>query len=423
MATQKRPKTYDVAVVGGGLSGMAAALALAAAGARPILLDRASLEKGDKAALHKTDKTDPRATALSLSSVAMLTRICGKEIPALSPVSNMHISDGHPAAGIWGDALKLADETSKLAHIVPNDILLAHLRAAVRARDKISFKAGAEVTALDISPSAATLTLSSGNKLTCNLVVAADGRDSTLRRLAGIEIMAHQYGQSSMVCRLSHSLPHKGVAYQLFKKHGPLATLPLGDLENQYESALVWSEKSAYAKALMSLDDAGFKAELAARLDGLLGDITQVTPRLSYPLGVMLAKVYSLDRLVLLGEAAHIIHPLAGQGYNLSLRDAACLADCFFDAKRLGLPVGSAVCLAPYAVRRQGDTALMATTTHGLNTLFASQLGGVKILRQLGLGLAGRLPQLSKLAFKRADDGGASKQDVPRLMRGAAFTG
>ena len=410
---------YDVAVTGGGLSGLAGALALAAAGAEVALL-----EGRDRLAAGAETRQDGRATALSPASLVMLERICGGKLAGVSAVGAMRVSDGHPADSLLADPLCFsvtAEKKEALAYIIMNDDLCGGLIRAAQNHKAINIKTNARVAGMARNTKGAGVTLENGETLSCDLLIAGDGRGSALRDMAGIKITTHDYQQTAMVCVFDHSIAHGGVAHQIFKTGGPLATLPLA---GQKKSALVWPEKKSYAAALLSLEDAGFMAELAGRLDGLLGDVTAVTARQFYPLTALLAHRYTQNHFALLGEAAHIIHPLAGQGYNLTLRDAACLADCFFDAKRLGLVAGSAAALAPYARRQKADGFLMAAATHSLNALFATRLAGVRPMRQVALGVASRVPMVGQLARYVANYGGAcGAKNIPRLLCGAGFDG
>lgn len=423
----KKPDAHDVeiAVVGAGPGGLAAALALAAAGFDVTVLDRAS--GAENPGKQKAPTTpDPRATALSPSSLAMLTRldVIRRMNPAPHPVAAMEIADGHPDIGFLADNLSLhnardvANDVKAVAHIVMNEPLKQALTEAAQAHPHIRLAAPVDVTGVDKSDKTAGLRLeTSAGIMRCHLLVACDGRQSPLRHAMKIRSLDHAYGQRALVTTFRHTRPHDDIARQFFRPAGPLACLPLAG----NTSALVWVEAADYAQALASAPLSHITAELAHRLDGVLGEIELTAPPIHYPLSLMLAESYTAPHFALMGEAAHVIHPLAGQGYNLTLRDAACLAETLYRARHLGLDIGSLPALQPYARQRRADAYAMAATTHGLNKLFSRPSGIASLVRQIGIGLAGRRLGLTGQAVRQADTGLAASGNLPRLLRGEAF--
>lgn len=421
---QPDAQSIDIAVVGAGPGGLAAALALAAAGFDVTVLDRAAGADsigGDQTAA----APDPRATALSPSSLAMLTRldVIRRIKPAPHPVAAMEIADGHPDIGFLADNLSLHDTQDlrgdhAVAHIVMNGPLKRALSEAAQAHPQIRLAEPVDVTGLAESSKTACLQLeTSAGIMPCHLVVACDGRQSPLRHAMKIRSLDHAYAQRALVTTFRHARPHDDIARQFFRPAGPLACLPLAG----NSSALVWVEAADYAAALATAPLSHITGELAYRLQGALGEIELTAPPMHYPLSLMLAETYTAPHFALMGEAAHVIHPLAGQGYNLTLRDAACLAETLYRARHLGLAIGSLPALQPYARQRRADAYAMAAATHGLNKLFSRPSGMLSLVRQIGMGLAGRLPGLTGQAVMQADMGIASSGNVPRLLRGEAF--
>jgi 2-octaprenyl-6-methoxyphenol hydroxylase len=255
------------------------------------------------------------------------------------------------------------------------------------------------------------VTLADGTQASAALVAGCDGRDSQVAWRAGIRRRGGDYGQVSLVCAVAHERPHRGIAHQFFMPEGPLAILPLpGD-----RSSIVWTESAARAAAIGRLDAAGYLAELRPRFGDFLGDIGLEGVRYSYPLGLSLADSLVAERLALAGDAAHGIHPLAGQGLNLGLRDVATLAEVLVLAHRRGQDVGAADVLADYARWRRADIALLAAATDGINRLFSNDNPVLRLGRDLGLGLVDRLPPLRRALIAEA---AGLTGDLPRLLRG-----
>ena len=458
--------SFDVLLVGAGLAGQAAALALAHAGARVGLIGldaaNAASNRASKNPLKKdknpvkapaTDNTakplsgpsfmnDMRVTALSPASVIMLETLTSRN-PASeidwrsSPVTHMQVSDGHPDMGLLAGALALQGDTKDphLAYIVRNQDLLSGMATAIKAAPNITQITGQQVVDM-AAPSAQQapigVVLADGQSYGAQLVVGADGRRSFVRQFMGIETLTHDYQTTALVTTITHSAPHHQKAFQLFRPQGPLASLPLADKQmpdmqqgkrksqkSLHSSSLVWPEQTEQAQALMALDPDELKAEINDRFDGLLGEITSIEPPASFPLNLMVAQDYIGERCVLLGEAAHIIHPLAGQGFNLTLRDAAMLADCWFDARRLGLDPGMQTALAPYQALRRRDALAMSALTHSLARLFGRSGWLVPSIRKLGLSVTQGFAPAQRLARQFADTGLGSP---PRLLRGEDFT-
>ena len=258
---------------------------------------------------------------------------------------------------------------------------------------------------------ATVVALSDGRRLSARLVAAADGAASPLRQAAGIRTIEWRYPQTAIVTTVRHQRPHAGIAVEHFLPAGPFAILPM----TGNRSSIVWTEREEFVPRLMALSDREFAVELAARFGDFLGAIEPIGPRWSYPVGLMLAERYVDRRLALIGEAAHVIHPIAGQGLNLGIRDVAALAEIVIDARRLGLDIGDDALLQRYQQWRRLDAMLLAAVTDGLNRLFSNQIGPLRLIRDLGLAAVNRLPPLKRFLMR---DAMGITGDLPRLMRG-----
>jgi 2-octaprenyl-6-methoxyphenol hydroxylase len=256
-----------------------------------------------------------------------------------------------------------------------------------------------------------TARLADGRQVNAALAVAADGRASPTRQAAGIGVTRWTYGQSAIVCTVAHARPHWDTAHERFLPAGPFAILPLPGRR----SSVVWSEKARLASAIVGQDDAGFLAELGTRFGDFLGDLTLEGRRFCYPLSLQAALAYTAHRLALVGDAAHGMHPVAGQGMNMGLRDVAALAEVVVDAKRLGLDLGSAAVLRRYARWRSFDNLLMLGVTDGLVRLFSNDLAPVRLVRDLGLAAVNRLPAVKQVFMREAM---GLLGDLPRLLKG-----
>jgi len=400
----------DVLIVGGGLNGPVLALALAQAGLGSIVLD------GRSVASRAEPDFDGRAYALSLSSQRLLAALgLWRELSGhAQPIEAIRISDGRPGEGasrlfLHFDGSEI--DEGPMGQIIEDRYLRAALLAAMEAAPSIEHWAGATVVGQAVAPGSVTVTLADGGTLAAALLVGCDGRDSQVAARAGIRRRGWDYGQMSLVAAVTHERPHRGVAHQFFMPAGPLAILPLpGD-----RSSIVWTERTDRARAIAGLDDAGYLAELQPRFGDFLGEIGLAGARFAYPLGLSLAERWTGPRMALAGDAAHGIHPLAGQGLNLGLRDVAALAEVVVAARRRGEDIGAADVLARYARWRGFDTALLAAATDGLNRLFSNDNPVLRLGRDLGLGLVGRLPGLRRALIGEA---AGLTGDLPRLLAG-----
>jgi 2-octaprenyl-6-methoxyphenol hydroxylase len=292
-----------------------------------------------------------------------------------------------------------------------------HIRQALMARAKeqpnITLLFETSIDTLSVETDGVIATLSGGARIEAKLAVAADGRDSLLREAQDIRVVAWDYPQTGIVATVEHEAPHNGVAYEHFLPSGPFAILPM----TGNRSSLVWTEETKNARRLLAAKQPDFAAELGLRFGAHLGEIKQTGPRWSYPLRLHLARAYVRPRFALVGDAAHGIHPIAGQGLNLGLKDAAALAETILDAARLGQDFGQLDHLQRYERWRRFDSFTLAAATDMLDRLFSNDIAPLRAVRDLGLGIVDRIGPLRRFFMRHA---GGDVGDLPRLLRGEA---
>lgn len=402
----------DILIVGGGLNGTGLALACAQAGLSSVVIDALPVEAQTGADF------DGRSYALALASVRMLGALGlwdGLRDRA-QPILQIKASDGRAGEGaspffLHFDSAEL--EEGPMGHMLEDRFLRRALLEAMAAEPLITHRPGTTVVAQS-TDGAARVTLADGAVLTGRILVGADGRRSGTATRAGIRRTGWDYGQTALVCAIAHDLPHEGIAQQFFMPPGPLAILPLPG----NRSSIVWSETHADARRLMAASDDDFLDHLRPRFGDFLGGIALAGRRYSYPLSLSIANAFVAERLALVGDAAHGVHPIAGQGLNLGLRDVGALAEVLADAARRGEDIAAADVLARYQTWRRFDTAALAVTTDGINRLFSNDNPGLRLIRDLGMGAVSAMPALRR-AFMRQAAGLTG--DVPRLLQGRAL--
>lgn len=405
-----------IVIAGGGIAGLSLALAL-----KRALGTGFSIVVADPA-LGAAARPDNRAYAVAAAAQAMLQTldIWDAIVATAQPMTEMIVSDSRSGDVVRPVFLTFDGEVEPgqaFAHMVESAALVAALTQACREAGVVLRAEG--VASFGTSATAVTITLSAGENLSARLLVAADGARSRLREQAGIGWVGWDYGQSGLVATIGHERPHGGRAVEHFLPSGPFAILPLTDGGRLgHRSSIVWSEAAENLPALLSRDAIDMLAEIERRFGLELGEIALESPVSAHPLGFGVARRFVGERLALLGDAAHLIHPIAGQGLNLGLRDVAALAETIVDAARLGLDPGTADVLESYERARRFDTVAMGAVTDGLNRLFSNDVTPVRLVRDLGLGLVDRLPGLKRFFIREA--AGVSGAP-PRLMRGEAL--
>ncbi|HEX6957635.1 MAG TPA: UbiH/UbiF/VisC/COQ6 family ubiquinone biosynthesis hydroxylase [Ferrovibrio sp.] len=406
-------QAFEVAIVGGGLAGLTQGIALAAHGISVAVIDREDPDRALGAGF------DGRVSAIALASQRMLDAIgLWRHVGAAQPMWDIRVSDGDSLLFLHYDHAAIGDQP--FGYMVENRIMRQAQQAALEHLPLLKLFAPMGVSriarGMPGSGRAAELELGDGTGLHCRLVIGADGRQSMVREGAGIRTMRWSYEQTGIVCTVAHELPHEGAAQERFLPAGPFAILPMtDDAEGRHRSSLVWTEPTARAAAIMALPDVAFDAEMRRRFGSGYGEAHVVGPRWSYPLTFLHAERYTDHRLALIGDAAHGIHPIAGQGLNLGLRDIAALTEALVEAKRLGLDLGQADVLEGYARWRRTDTLVLSAVTDGLTRLFSNDIAPIRIARDLGLGVVDRIPPLKKF-FMRHAMGDVGK--LPRLLKG-----
>lgn len=400
----------DIAIIGGGLNGATLALALAQAGQRVSLID------AQRATVWEDPEFDGRSYALALTSTRLLEAVgaWADVVQNAQPMLEIKVTDGRAGEGpspMFMHFNHAEIEEGPMGFMIEDRYLRQALQAAVSATKAITLLDGETVVSQDTDVSGISLTLASGKTLRARLAIGADGRNTGTGERAGIKRIGWSYGQTALVCAIEHSLPHDGVAHQFFMPPGPLAILPL----TGNRSSIVWSETDVNAKAIHALSDDAYLDVLRPRFGSFLGEVALAGKRYCYPLGLSLAHEMVAPRVALVGDAAHGVHPIAGQGLNAGLRDIAALAEVIADAARRGEDIGSDAALARYQEWRRFDNTTLALATDSFNRLFSNDNPLVRMARDIGMAAVNALPGLRRGFIREA---AGLTGDLPRLMQG-----
>ena len=401
----------DILIAGGGFAGLTLAVAL-----RQALSETFAVTVADPS-LVKSHADDERASAIVAAARRLFETIGIWNAVAgdAQPILDMVVTDSRLGDAVRPTFLTFEGEIEPgepFAHMVDNRRLVGAL--AEKARDMGVDLRTAAVADFSSAPDRVRASLSDGTALNARLLVAADGARSTIRSRAGIATHGWSYGQSAIVINVEHERDHHGRAEEHFLPAGPFAILPL----KGRRASIVWTETTSEAERIMALPEDAFHAELEQRFKLHLGNIKAIGTRRAHPLGFFVARSFVAERIALVGDAAHLIHPIAGQGLNMGLKDVAALAEVIVDAARLGLDPGSADVLERYQRWRRFDTMAMGVATDGLNRLFSNRSDLLRFVRDVGLGLVDRLPGLKRLFIREA---AGLVGEVPKLLRGEAL--
>ncbi|MDO8881418.1 MAG: FAD-dependent monooxygenase [Pseudotabrizicola sp.] len=408
--------TYDsdILIAGGGLNGPALALALAQGGLSVTVVD------ARPATVRAEAGFDGRSYALAIASKRLLTAIgvWGDVADRVQPILQIKASDGIAGQGaapffLHFDSAEI--EEGPMGFMLEDRHLYRAFLDAMGSTRGVTLLSGETVVAQDTTPQGVSITLASGKTLTARLLVGCDGRGSGTAARAGIQRVGWGYGQTALVTAIRHEKNHQGIAQQFFMPAGPLAILPL---PGGYHSSIVWSETDSAAAAIQALEDADYLAVLRPRFGDFLGEIALAGARFTYPLSLSLAQSFVAPRLALVGDAAHGVHPIAGQGLNLGLRDVAALAEVLVDASRRGEDIGAADVLDRYQRWRRFDSTTLALGMDGVNRLFSNDHGALRLARDLGMGAINALPGLRRGFIRQA---AGLTGDLPRLLSGQSL--
>lgn len=389
----------DVAIQGAGMVGLILAAALARHGLRVMLLDNGELPQW------QADQYARRVCAINLASERLLRALGvwdALQRQRVSPFRAIQVWDPLGGGHIAFDAADLGEP--HLGHIIENELIRSVLQQSLTAFNGVQLRMSACIQKLEPGDEAVTLRLTDGSRITATLVVGADGARSAIRDLLGIPVRSASYSQSGIVAAIRTEIRHGEIARQWFLPGGPLAFLPLAD----GRCSIVWSLPVAEAQARLALDEAGFCEALTHGSASMLGAVLEVGERGAFPLHRLHAARYCTERAALVGDAAHVIHPLAGQGVNLGFQDAAVLANVVIDAKRRGRDIGGRLALRRYERARRGDNLLMEWSMEGFHQLFTYSPPSLVRLRSLGLGATDRIALAKRFFMRRAIGAGAS---------------
>ena len=398
----------DILILGGGLVGSALGVALDAHGITSIIVDTADPQV-ILAAEH-----DGRASAIASAPRRMLDAIgVGARLgDAGCPIRSIRVSDGLDPGKLDFD---VAEGEDALGIMYENRILRRALHEAAKEAGRVDLRMKTRAVSVTRDAHGVAAELSDGSTVRASLLVGAEGRSSPTRDAALLRVARWQYDHAAIVTGFHHEYPHENIAFEIFYPEGPFALLPLNDDEHGHRSAVVWSVRRDSAAGMLKLSERGFLAEAMKKTGGFLGELSHLGPRSSYPLGFHHAAKSTADRLALVGDAAHGIHPIAGQGVNVGFRDVAALTEVLVDGKRLGQDPGDAQLLARYERWRSLDTFMVSLATDGLTRLFGMPGKTAGRVRRFGLNAVDRLPVL-KDAFMGEARGESG--DVPKLLQG-----
>lgn len=397
----------DILIAGGGLNGTATALALASAGFQVMLVEpRTRAER-------KADDFDGRSYAFAISSMRVLQALdVWPRLKDVQPILRIKVTDGRPGEGPSPLMLTFDHgeiEEGPMGYMVED----RHLRSELLDAAEGSGVAQLDDRVIDHRADGAGVqaTLGSGETRRVRLLVGCDGQNSPIARRVGIRRMGWSYGQTALVCTIAHEKPHQGIAHQFFIPAGPLAILPLSD----NRSSIVWTESAGRAETVQAMSESDYLNELRPRFGRFLGGVSLAGRRIAYPLRLSIAERFVDVRVALVGDAAHVVHPLAGQGLNAGLKDVAALAEVVTDAARRGEDIGRPEVLERYEQWRRFDTMALAVATDGFNRLFSNDVVLLRGLRDVGLGLTNAIPGLRRALIREA---AGLTGDLPRLSRG-----
>jgi 2-octaprenyl-6-methoxyphenol hydroxylase len=397
----------DVIIFGGGLVGLALASALDSSGLSAIVVDPADPAPRREAAF------DGRTSAVSSSSMRMLQTIgvADDVVEPGCPIRRIAVADGLQPGGLHFDS----EDEEPLGFMHENRRLRAALQARAEAGKNLWLLWKSRVVSVDRGEAGVIVALGDGRKLHAPLLIGADGRNSATREAAGINVARWKYDHQGIVSVLRHERPHEHVAYEIFYPTGPFALLPMNDDPGGHRSAIVWSVPDEDAVGWLSLNDEDFAVEAEAAMGGFLGKIEMLAQRSSFPLGFHHAAQITAERLALVGDAAHAIHPIAGQGLNLGFRDVAALAEVLVEGARLGLDLGDKQLLDRYQRWRSLDALSVAFATDTLTRLYGVPGKTASAIRRLGMGLVGRMSPLRNRLMSEAR---GTSGNLPLLLRG-----
>jgi len=414
-STQPKPSLWDadVIIVGGGLTGPLLSLALAQGGMTSIVIDKDDVER------MQTTMVSGKGYAIALSSRRLLTALgVWPEIEDQTyPIKDILVRDGRVSDGARSAFLHFDHQeigTEPFGHMAEDHVLRPAILKAVQSHTLITYRDKTSFLDCSVRDGCVEVSLDTGEVLKSKVLLGCDGRASKVAQKNNIKSMTKNYDQYGLVCTISHTKPHNHIAHEYFLPGGPFAILPLAS----HTSTLVWTEKKHLAQKIQASDDDVYIQAIQDRMKNLLGDVTLTGKRWSYPLSLKFVWSLHKPRVALVGDAAHVIHPIAGQGLNVGIRDVAALSQVLVEAHRRGEDIGSELVLERYSHWRRGDITALSLATDALNTLFSNDIEPVRVLRDMGLSAFNRVPFLRRSAMRFA---AGLTGELPLLLQGRSL--